>query len=156
MTITNLSFLGLKDLSTVETGTVAGGGGTESVTIQPPDGLIYELIGCGFYVQQVAAGGDGGVHDFRIGRGGSSIQNLIAKYASAYTSAITVYQSGIAQTADSSQYPDTDAAQAGILQNLYANYDLPLTVYYTNNATTADQTSNRNYDIFCKVYKEVL
>jgi len=62
--ITSNSFLGLKDLSTTETGTLATGN-TDSISLAPPQGKIYQIIHIGFYCAKVGTG-DGGTHSWKL------------------------------------------------------------------------------------------
>ena len=156
MTVNTGELIKIIDLSETKTGNITTGN-TEYVEIKPPEGMIYKIIGLGFYVPVVAAAGDGGNHRYRAGLDALSdtSRKQFFTYNSNYDSTIQVQYNNIAVVADLSQVPSADAEQIKVLDNMYASYDEPIYLVYANNATTATQTGNRVFIVKALVYRSV-
>lgn len=158
MTQQTLSFIGLKDLGTVETGNILTGD-DEIVTITPPAGFVYKLIQISFDVDAVAAAGDGGTHHFTIYNGNKNPTDWAGQFiklVSNYNEKIVLAPSGEQRIADSSKLP-ADTANQYLLHTagIWAHPDMSIKMRYKNEATTATQSNDRTYSILAEVYRQV-
>ena len=154
MVYNNSQLIKVIDLSETKTGNLAAAA-EEQVTIQPPVGFAYKIIHTGFYTG-IPAGGASGSHYVLL-----SMNNLASKqrlqyfkYASVFGSELSVMGSGIAITADSSQNPSDEQAQATVIKDIWATNEEPLYFNYKN-ITDVAQDKDREYNIRVLVYRGV-
>lgn len=141
--------LKLIDLST--SATVASGGGSDTIALQPNSGYIYQVINC---IIVVPAVGTANTHLIEIRTGLGTSGNYDQLYAkSTFAAEINIGRYGTV-TANDTELPSGDAAQQNIiLGGLWGNYDYPIDIKYTN-STDVNQTGTRTYIFLVKEYKE--
>jgi hypothetical protein len=134
---------GMEVLDYSQTGVVSAGA-TETVTIQPPPGIIYVLRNLYFHVRAITLGG-GLVNHYFYCRNNGSVSNYIIMISKDDTQML-FYNGEI--TADSSS-PSTTSEIFNIATDgrIKCDYNTPLELVYDNTESAANQTNTRSYFI---------
>jgi len=140
--------LEILDLS--QTGTVAHSGGTETYTIQPNEGFIYEVKCLYFYVA-IPAGGTGGTQGLDIYSDGyAKTDNNWISLTQAHNSVLKIANQ---QYTGTNEKPTLEQSYSA--NNIVASQTYPVKIKYTNN-TDADQTNTREVVAVVKKIREAL
>lgn len=146
VTKNNGSKLKLIDLSTNDT--VASGGGTDDVLLQPSSGYIYRVNNIYLLIPD-PSGSTSGTHQVFVRTEGG--ETYFAKIKSATGGNVAINY--LAFEGDIEERPTGATEQLAIIQNLIASNDFPLEFAYTN-STDANQTGNRQLNILVEEIPE--
>lgn len=143
-------FLGIVavDLSTDDA--VASGGGTDTISLQPPKGLCYKILGVHYYA--TAIGGATGTHLMKMENNFGAATDYIEYFQveGANGGSFAVIDS---QLNGSTEIPSSGTQQTPILLgSMWSTYDNPIDIVYENNSDT-NQTGDRNCRIIYAVYR---
>lgn len=130
---------------------VNSGGGTNTQTLQPPNGKIYQVIDIYMHIPD-PVGSSANAHTMDV-----SFQNCYLNENLAYISANTgtaMYISNSGFVGTSEQPSNAREQYLFAHHSLFCSYDQPINFLYTNN-TDANQTGTRRLEIFVKEYNEM-
>lgn len=144
----NPSF-GLEVIDLATTSSVAHTGGTDTVSLTPPAGVIYEVVDMWLNIPAV---GTAGTHEVLMGFIDLNAFHILLFGKSNFGSSITFTQRLIG-TADSNKTPSANADQQNNSTRIFCSSDHTLDFKYTNN-TDVNQTGNRDIKILVKKYPE--
>lgn len=138
--VVDVSVVGNKSiliLNNDQTATVASGS-NETVTITPPTGKLYHLIGM-WLNASAPSGATTGTHAFNLATGSVDLMYGASVYSSSCT-----FDWSYWYVADSAKRPPGDDAPAILMGKLTFDNSNPLSIRYIN-STDVDQTSTRRY-----------
>jgi len=150
-------FIGIKKIDLSDDTTVTSGGGTNTQTLQPPQGLIYKICRLMIYIPD-PAGSAANDHilsaewDNSITLQAQALFYLKASFGNPILTSYGSFQ------ANSTEAPGAATQQDNMITGIshnYATYDYPITFDYTNN-TDVNQTGTRSLIIYVEVYKDLL
>jgi len=148
----NSSFLGLKMIDLSDDTTVASGGGSDTQTLQPPQGQIYKIIELSVDIPD-PVGSSANYHRLSIGYQNFTDSNDIIFIQGNFGTDIRIYNGGLGGDV---VYPADDNNQLPLKRTMiYASYTEPLDFVYTNN-TDVNQTGTRKIEIMTAVYKDLI
>lgn len=141
--------LGMKLIDLSDNTQVNSGGGTNTQTLQPPQGLMYKVVDM-YYSAIDPVGSSANNHRLYVNWSGRSDYGPI--FISANTGAnIKIQYNGFDGTAE---VPANIGDQYKVMREwLHCTYDLPIEFKYENN-TDANQTGTRTLEIIVEVYAE--
>lgn len=147
----NSSFLGIKLIDLSDDTTVASGGGTNTQTLQPPDGQIYKIKGLKIFIPD-PSGSTSNDHSLEI----QNI-NLNEIYISATSNTGSAIQirpyAGITST--SKRPSEIEQQYPMIFEYMLCNNTNYIEFVYVNN-TDVNQTGTREIYVIVEVYKDLL
>jgi len=143
-------FLGIKLIDLSDDTTVSAAGGTDTQTLQPPKGQIYQIIQFDIEIPD-PVGSTANNHKFNV------------KYQNMTDGDITFCNSNTGSDIKWNAYgwigttevPGSDNEQFDLIHGgqIWASYDQPVDFVYVN-LTDADQTGTRRLEIMVKVWKD--
>jgi len=138
-------------LTMKQTGTVSTGS-YETISVQPPKGKIYKILGIFIEIPAVSGvGATSGNHDMYIYRGFINVkEDGVYAYNILYSDKIFSW-GGERKSFNS---PDTHIAFLEQLSRIYGTYDYPIKWMYRNR-TDADQTQTRDVKFFVEILNEL-
>ena len=122
--------------------TTVPAGSSETITVQPPSGKIWRVVGCGFWCDP-PSGATSGNHQVYIYCRPSTLTIIGVKVSSSYDKSVRIeYGSNALE----SPTPSDQVAFLHSLQSVIGTYDIPFKVHYWN-STDADQTNERKIEL---------
>jgi len=127
---------------------VASGGGTNTKSLTPDDGIVYEVINIG-YSAAPPIGATANSHDIEATYQGDLYR--ILKITSNFNAGIYINQLGFGGTTD--EPSGIDEQYKIMRERIFVTNAIHLDIVYTND-TDANQTGTRNCKILVKKYAE--
>jgi hypothetical protein len=155
MPVSKIADFKLKQIDLTDNTTVAHAPSSNTQTLQPPAGKIYEIVRI-FYLAGDPAGSSAGTHSLTVTYDTTYTTYFGILYMSSTTgNDLATYFSLL--VGNSAEAPASDTIQAQLnngVGQLLASHDYPISFIYTN-STDVDQTGTRRLVILVKEYDEV-
>ena len=135
--------------------TAVNSAATNSQTLQPTAGFIYEIVGID-YLSAAPIGASSGTQVLQIlGYDGSAYNSNLAQITGPFNDSIDIWVSMFLGA--TSEYPSGDTAQSYMLNSgiLIASNSYPISFKYTN-STDVQKTGTRTLIVRVKVKREAL
>jgi len=149
--ISKRSFKGIKEIDLSDNTSVAGGGGTNTQTLQPPEGLCYLITRLWIEIPDPVGSG---ANDHRLEvywDASFTTASRLLYCLSNFGSDISTNAGGLVAT---TEVPSSQNQQSEILTGIarsWASYDSPIYFLYTNNTDVA-QAGTRTIKMIVEVW----